>query len=547
MRGFFQKILIFILFTSITTASSKVDFSEDKINKFDKRIEHAMEKLKAPGCSVVVVDKDKALYQKSFGKCRKNGKNIDAKTIFPISSLTKTVTAIIVGKLVDEGVINFDDQVRQYLPNFFIANEDISSKFTIRDLISHRSGFKNFLRNDLWSAGYSKDQIIESLRYVSNVDGFRKKYGYQNVVYGIIEDVIVKATGLSYDDLVEKYITIPMNLDATSTKPLIIQRSFIENFKYNRKNHGFWYAAKNPFNLEKSKNISSTHTTYYDEIIELPPNDFFQRIKATAGINMSADNLGEFLRMCLRNGAYDSKTTIISKDTFAELTSNQIELKNIKDDDCTFPKNRLTEIHYGMGFFNAKYSDEGKNDRRILFHMGGIYGVSNFFAISPSDNIAIGVLCNLGGTDRTLFSELICWEFFDIYFGYKSYDWTQLELDNNKKINEQKISYHKNISEKNPSPHENFELYTGTYNSVIYGDITVTINNDGELEISNGIRKTKISHVNGNIFGYEALSMGESFFDRKEYVVFYKGGGENFDSLYISQFHEDGTLFAKKI
>ncbi|MDR2074927.1 MAG: serine hydrolase [Holosporales bacterium] len=544
MLGIFKKIVVFVLLISVSYAAS---ISDEQVKQSAMALEphfrQAMKKLRVPGAAFVVARKGKIVHTACFGIANENGENVEKDTMFALSSLTKNVTAIIVGALIDEGKLNFDDKVRKYLPNFFIGNEDISSKFTIRDLISHRSGFKHFLADSLWSSGHTKQQMMNSLRYINNVSGFRKKYGYQNIIFGIIEDVLERATGKTYEQLVEEYIVSKLQLQNTSALPLYVSGSWFELFKHSIKRYGFWHTLKNIFSIKRKK-ITTTHTTFMDKVVPLKQNDYFQRVIATAGVSMSIEDLGVWLKMLLGKGSVD-KSLVTTTKTFEELSSNQVKIEDIKDDSLSFPPNRLSDIHYGMGFFNALFSDNGLNAHRIWFHMGGVYGTSTFLAFSLADDISICVMCNFGSVAVTTFPELMTWKFFDICFNFKDVDWAQFEIDHKARSKKEREVIQKTYEENNPGPHAALDQYSGTYTCKIYSDIKVYTKKDC-LIIDNGIRKAKIEHVNNNIFKFRCSEMCENYYDTDEYVVFYRGQNGKFDQMYISCFGENQNIFEKK-
>lgn len=510
----------------------------------EKSIEDGMSKIRVPGCSFVVVRSNKVIHTKSFGKANENTP-VDNATIFPLSSLTKNVTSIIAGALVDEGIIKFDDKVRQYLPDFFIGNEDISSRFTIRDLISHRSGFTHFLGDSLWSAGYTKQQMVNSLKYIKNISGFRKKYGYQNIIFGIIEDVFESATKQTYNQLLNKYVGSKFPKNTISADPLITKKSFIDHFKYDYKTYGFIHALKNMFNYSSQK-VVTNYSIYENKLIDLPMNDYFQRVNATAGVSMSSNDLGMWIQMLLNRGEFGGKK-IVSEKVFDELTSKQVEITGLKDDDIVFPKNRLKNSYYGMGIFSSNYIDENHKDgKRIFFHMGGVHGANTFFAYCPQEDVAIAIVCNLGGSATTIFTELMTWQFLDKCFGYKDYNWTQLELDFKKKNNEMKDSYHKELLEQNPAPHEKLEKYCGKYTSKVYGKVLVQLSGNDLILHNNDIKHTTLRHVNANIFEFYTPDIFEQFTDNKSYVAFFQDDLKAFNSLRISNFHDSESDFIKE-
>lgn len=563
MLKFFKKssfmFLIFFTFLSLCHAEITDEQLLNNAKKMEEIINEGLKKLHIPAATLSISRADKVIYTKAFGKTtieNNNSQKVTPQTLFPVSSVSKNVTAILVGALVDKGKLSFDDKVRKYLPNIFICNEEFSKRLTILDLISHRCGLKNFSGDTLFKANYDNDKILAIFKYLKQRPGeFRKIYAYQNIIYGIIGMVLEKATGEKYEDLVKKYIFDKMDMKFSSAIRIDAESSKIGYFKYllarfsyDRKKFGFFKSAWNliylPF-IHNSKSVVTSHSRSMDEIIPLDTIGFFQKFPATAGISLSAEDFGKWLAMLSNKGKYKGKQ-IVSEKTFEILTSNLAEITNLKDNDCTFVKSRYSRngLYYGAGFFNGTYFDNGNNGRHIIFHMGGIYGATAFFAVSPEDNISVGVICNLGGVAQTLFCEYIVNQFLDLSFGFSKIDWVQADLDRKNYYANKQHEFQKQLEERNLEPIEDLEKYTGTYSSEIYGDINI-YEKDNNLFITNGIKTAKLTHINGNNFSFLSKDLMFVFFDENEYIFFSKEG-DKIESCFISCFDENKTKFVKK-
>jgi CubicO group peptidase (beta-lactamase class C family) len=120
---------------------------------------------------------------------------------FGIASNSKAFTSASLAILVDEGKIKWDDKVIKYLPNFKMYNEYVTQEFTIRDLLTHRSGL-GLGAGDLmiWPDGsnFTATDIIQNLQYLKPVSGFRTKYDYDNLLYIVAGEVIHVVSGKSW-------------------------------------------------------------------------------------------------------------------------------------------------------------------------------------------------------------------------------------------------------------------------------------------------------------------------------------------------------------
>lgn len=531
-----------------------------KIPEMEQVIASGLKKIKIPGATLAISRKDKILYYKAFGKTAISGyrpKDVDTQTLFSVSSVSKNVTAVLVGALVDDGKIAFNDKVRKYYPEFFLCNEKVSNEFTVQDLISHSSGLKHFSADTLFKADYDNEKILRAFRYLKQKPGeFRKFYGYQNVVYGIVGIVLERATGEKYEDLVQKYIFDKMGMKNSSAIRLDAETSkigylkyLISRFLYDCQHIG---VLKTCWNLiaeaisHKTKKVADIHSKYLGEVVHLEHNGFYHKFPATSGISFSAEDFAKWLKMLANQGTYNGMQ-IISKKTFSKLISNIVTVKGIKDHDVTFVKSRYPreDMHYGMGFFNAMYADEGKKPHRIFFHMGGIRGSTAFFALSLEDDIAVGVSCNLGGVAMTRFCEYAVHAVLDRIFNFSKIDWVEEDIKSINYFKEKHINYVENVVQRTPIAMSKPDKYTGTYTSELYGDITIALEGD-ELVISNGIRKAKLFNVNGDTFAFNGMDLMSSFYEEDEYIYFIRDEYGNITSCELPCFNENNTIFKKK-
>ena len=314
------------------------------------------------------------------------------------------------------------------------------------------------------------------------------------------------------------------------------------------KTDGFLKAVKDFLHdifSHKSQNITWNHSRYAETIFPLKRNDFFQRFPATSGISMSVNDFAKWIEMLLNKGTF-GQTVVVSEKVFKELNSPMISMDNIKDEDVSFCKERFDrkDLSYCSGIFSANYFDLGKNPHKIWFHMGGTYGVSQFLAYSPDDDVAIGVMCNLGGVSHTLFAEYMVLQFLDLCFDFSKIDWVQKDIDRKNNFAKKAAKYKETLN-TNLTPSVSLDKYVGVYNSELYGDIKISVENN-KLILNNGIRRVPLKHLNGNIFECSSKDILLSFFDSDDFVIFFKDQYGNFDSVRISCFHENDETFKRK-
>ena len=146
-----------------------------QLDSLDLQIQELVKDFEIPGLSFGIVRNDSIIFSKGYGNLEINKKSkVNEHTIFGIGSISESFTALTLGILVDEGKIEWDDKVTKYLPYFELYNSYVTNNFTIRDLLTHRSGLKDVSGGTLWyHSDYSRIELIKRLKHLQPVSGFR--------------------------------------------------------------------------------------------------------------------------------------------------------------------------------------------------------------------------------------------------------------------------------------------------------------------------------------------------------------------------------------
>lgn len=154
---------------------------------------------------------------------KKNNPPTDS-TLYELASVTKTFTGTMVAKAVLDGKIALDDDIRAHLPQKYSNLEYNAEKITIRNIVTHTSGFPNFP-----PAGESKTAFWNGLYQVEISYKPGTKFRYSNTAPEVAAYILEKAYGIPYQELIETYILKPNNMTNTSfalnrrEKSLLIQ------------------------------------------------------------------------------------------------------------------------------------------------------------------------------------------------------------------------------------------------------------------------------------------------------------------------------------
>ncbi|PIB31460.1 serine hydrolase [Maribacter sp. 4G9] len=453
-----KKLLCSVLLFGITINLYSQKVQLDSLEPF---ISQLMEDFEVTGLSIGIVQNDSVIYSKGFGS-RKINKNlpVDENTIFGIGSISKSFTALTLGILVDEGKINWDDRVKDYLPYFELYDSYASENFTIRDLLTHRSGLKEISGGSLWyHSDLSREDIIKKLKYLEPVSGFREKPAYQNVMYLVAGEIVNEVTGTSWDDFLKKRIFDKLGMKNStsissvreSNKNLAFPHVWNENFK------------KTPVNQEKGDNLASAGFIY-----------------------SSANEMTSYMKLLLNDGVFE-QDTLISKKTIEEIFKPQI----IYPIEGSPFGNEFTS--YGFGWWVTP-----RNNDKLIEHSGGIDGMAaKIFMIKDLD-IGVIILTNISKEPA---SFLLKAKILEQLFEDKSLDF----YDTVKGYRDKRVNSAPKIKTRidNTSPSVELNNFAGIYSDKMYGDIKIELLNNKELEISfshSPIFKGKLAHWHFDTF-----------------------------------------------
>ena len=179
-------------------------------------IEEVRAKTGVPGIAAAVVYQGRVLLADGYGeRAAGSGQPVDANTVFQMASLSKAVGATAVSKLVDEGVITWDDPIRDHLPGFGLATPFVSRNVTIADMYSHRSGLPLHAGDDLEDLGFDRATILDRLRYLP-LTSFRDTYHYTNFGLTAGAQAAANAAGMSWVEVTEKKLLEPAGMTSSS-------------------------------------------------------------------------------------------------------------------------------------------------------------------------------------------------------------------------------------------------------------------------------------------------------------------------------------------
>lgn len=175
----------------------------------------SLKEKELPGVAILIAKGDTVVYKKGFGYSDiKDKKPVTPETIFRIGSVTKQFTAAAILKLQEENLLNVNDKLSKYLPDFPRADE-----VTIHHLLTHTSGIHSYTSKPEFmsqvSSTISPDELINFFKNDPYDFSPGESYIYNNSAYFLLGYLIGKISGSSYADYLEKSFFDPLNMDHT--------------------------------------------------------------------------------------------------------------------------------------------------------------------------------------------------------------------------------------------------------------------------------------------------------------------------------------------
>ena len=213
-----NKIKKIFIITSLCFAFAYIMLLHLNVFTKENDIHNATEKImiahQIPACAVVEF-KNSELNYDNYGKS--HGVNISDSSLFVLGSTTKAFTGLAIQMITDEGYINLDDNISEYIPWLQFLYEGEKTDITIRQLLSHSSGNPYKTLYNLPSGDY-RGVIEKSVKAINGMElDFTpgSQYQYVNMNYTILAYLLEVITGKNYEAYIQENILLPLGMNNT--------------------------------------------------------------------------------------------------------------------------------------------------------------------------------------------------------------------------------------------------------------------------------------------------------------------------------------------
>jgi CubicO group peptidase (beta-lactamase class C family) len=318
------KLVILIILMAVNflhprpTAAAHPHAATPDFAAIDRYIESEMQATRLPGLALGIVQGDRIVHLKGFGRADPSGRAVTPQTPFLIASVTKSFTALAVMQLVEARQVELDAPIQRYLPWFRVADEAASARITVRQLLNHTSGLPTLAGHEdmVFDSDLGEEALeerVRALRTTRLTAPPGEVFQYSNAGYATLALLVQTVSGQSYERYLQQHIYAPLQM----------RRSFVSKPEAQR--HGmatgyrYWFGRPVPYDWSYS----------YAEL--------------GAGFTISsAEDLAHYLIAQLNGGRFGN-ARVLSPEGIAEMhrpaAGNQVIGQS------------FTKESYGMGWF----------------------------------------------------------------------------------------------------------------------------------------------------------------------------------------------------
>ena len=419
-----------------------------------EHVEAQREEFHVPGIAVGAVIDGEVVLAEGFGlRDVEAGLPVTPETLFAFGSSTKSLTALLVAMYVEDGLLDWEKPVRDYVAGFRMQDPLASELLTVRDTLCHSSGLPRHEFAWITNQRQSRAELVARVAHLPPSKPFRRTWNYNNIMYTTAGHLVELVSGKTWEEALRERILDPLGMTSAN------------------------------FHVEESKRSADYARGYSrdkEETVELP-----MRVMGVAGpagsLNLTLQDALRWLQFNL-----DPNQSLVPQSVLDNIRNNHMHmpvsgLLGFKPEwDETFA------IGYGLGWFIDSY-----RGLRVLHHGGNVDGFSAMTSMVPSRRAGMVVLTNLNGTALNM---VLPYRLYDEVVGLEPVPWSERmkvlrhqraakKEEEEMADGEEKAQEPAATAEDSPSDEElpggrPFEDYVGTYEHPGYGKIVVRLRPD---------------------------------------------------------------------
>lgn len=427
----------------------------------EAQIEKTRLDWRAPGLAVAIVQNGETIFAKGFGvRNIDTGAAVNADTMFNVGSTTKAFTSAGVAMLVDQKKLAWDVPVREYLPKFRMGQGDDYASVCLRDMLSHRTGLA---RHDLiWynNKNMTRTELLARLPYLDTFAPLRSQYQYNNHMFILGGHALETVAGVSWEEYTKAQIFTPLSMRRSNT-------SFEEMMADSNYAHGHRLRDR---------------TIQYSIPIRVE-----DKIGPAGAINSCVNDYANWIALQLGRGSIKD-TRLFSRAQSDEMWEPLVGSGGVP-----------SSPELGRGFYGLGWRIDTYRGMTRVAHGGNLNGFASRVTLIPEKNIGIVAFTNLGASPLPGHVSL---DVIDRILGLEPANWSARNLarrDANEARAQNAATAAGPRHIANTKPSRELSQYTGRYNHKGYGEMFISIVDNGLFARYNDM-PIKLEHWHYDVF-----------------------------------------------
>jgi CubicO group peptidase (beta-lactamase class C family) len=295
---------------------------------------------------------------------QRTGVEVTTDSVFQIGSISKVWTATLIMQLVDEGRVELDAPVVSYLPEFKVADAEVTRAVTVRHLLTHTSGIEGDHFLDTGRGDDNVEKYVASCATLPQTHPLGATMSYCNSGFTVLGRIIEVLYGETWDKVLRDKLFTPLGLTSAGTLPeeAILHRAAVGHV-----------------------------TPPGGEMMVTPVWGIFRSAGPAGLIHATPREVLSFAQLHLNDGVTSDGARVLSVQSAKAMREPQVRV----------PDQYTLGGHWGLGWILMEWSGT-----EVYGHDGGTIGQSAFLRILPEHNIAVCLLTN-GGHTQDLFRDLV--------------------------------------------------------------------------------------------------------------------------------------------
>lgn len=355
----------------------RIDYAQ-----LDARLKRMVAKPNMVGMAVGVVENGRITFLNGYGETiAGSGEKVTPQTVFRWASVSKGVAATMVAKLAEEGRLSLDQPVMGLAPSLRLP-EGNEVRATVGDVLSHRLGlYRNAFDNKL-EEGQDVTVLRRSLSTLNSICAPGTCWSYQNVAYDAASEIVARASGVRFQDAVQRALFAPLGMTSAS-----VSMNGLERAKHWARPHS---VGRRPMEL----------------------NDIYYRVPAAGGVNSDIKDMT--LWMLAQLGEMPG---VLSPQLLATIHAPRVATPNERTRLRKF-RERLDDPMYALGWRTYQYGGH-----HVVGHRGGVDGYRSLILFDPKLKSGVVALWN----SNTFQPAGLEFEVMDMLYGLEFRDWMEID------------------------------------------------------------------------------------------------------------------------